>query len=152
MESYQCTVKLINIPLQKAYEAITSQEGLASWWTETCTVETKEGGHATFRFDETYNVMEIEELTPPSKVQWKCIDEHHVDKLITKSNEWVGSQLIFELKEDNQGNTDLNFIHKGLIPSLQCYDICQNSWDHFIKTSLKNHLETGHGQPYQIWK
>ena len=31
----------------------------------------------------------------------------------------------------------LRFKHVGLNPKLECYQICERGWDHFLKSSLK---------------
>ncbi len=41
----------------------------------------------------------------------------------------------------------LSFVHKGLTPDLNCYEICDAGWTHFIINSLKQYLETGTGNP-----
>src|SRR5262245_46384290 len=113
MRNYQCQVHLKADP-QKVYEAITAQKGLEGWWTTNCTVEPKEGSKSIFRFDETYTVMSIEKLIPYSQVQWKCVDHHHVDETLEKSDEWVGTHIIFNLKGRKSEGTELSFTHEGL--------------------------------------
>lgn len=147
MKDYQCTIT-INAPSQKVYEAITTQKGIQNWWTKECEVQSKLGGKATMRFGKTYNVMQFEKLTG-NEVQWKCVEQHHEEeKPLSRDDEWVGTKVIFLIKQVDPALTELRFTHQGLNPSLECFDICQRGWDHFIKTSLKNYLEQGQGQPY----
>ncbi len=144
--SYQCEVN-IDAPIQKVYEAIA--ENVRDWWTrdyetELAKIETK----FTVRFGETFAIMQNEELTPYKKIVWKCIEQHHVNETLSKTDEWNNTKITFELK-DNESGTKLNFLHDGLTPNLECFEICQNGWDYYIKTSLKNYIETGNGYPYK---
>lgn len=150
MQDYHCAIT-IHAPAQKVYEAITTQRGIQNWWTNDCHVETKHR-KATMRFGKTYNVMAFEKLSN-TEVRWRCIAQHQeFDKPLTKKDEWVGTHVIFLIKELDPDHTELHFTHKGLLPSLECFDICKKGWDHFIKTSLKNYLEKGKGQPFQSAK
>jgi len=147
MKDYQCKVHFNAAP-QKVYEAITEQIGLQGWWTTNCTAKPKEGTRATFWFDETYNIMSIEKLTPYTQVRWKCVDNRHIAEGLEKSDEWINSNLIFNLKGNKEEGTELSFTHEGLNESLQCYEICHDAWGHFLKKSLKDYVETGKGDPY----
>jgi uncharacterized protein YndB with AHSA1/START domain len=151
MKNYQRTVH-INAEPQKVYEAITEQKGLEGWWTADCTVKPQEGSRNTFRFGETYTVMEVENLIPSQKVQWKCVDHNHIDDTLTKPDEWVNTRITFDLQDGKNGGTDLSFTHEGLNESLQCYDICHERWGHFLKISLKGYVETGQGDPFGVLK
>ena len=148
MKNYECKVHF-NAEPQKVYDAITSQKGLQGWWTPDCTVEPKEGSKGTFRFDETYTVMSFEKLTPYSQVRWKCIDHHHISDELDKNDEWVNTNIIFNLKDNKDESTELSFTHEGLNESLQCYEICHERWGHFLKKSLKGYVERGKGEPYE---
>ena len=146
-KDFHCEIS-INASPQKVFTALTEQKGLQNWWTPTCSAEAKVGSKAKFNFDKTYNVMEIEKLIPNKQVIWRCVDQYHNSPNLTKHDEWVGTQIIFNLKENTKGGTDLSFTHQGLAEDLQCYAQCFKGWTHFIKTSLKSYAETEQGQPY----
>jgi len=61
--------------------------------------------------------------------------------------EWLGTELYWEFKNGN-GLTEISFLHNGLNPSLNCYEVCESAWSFFIPKSLKSYLETGIGNPY----
>lgn len=148
MKDYQCTIT-INAPAQKVYEAIATQKGVQNWWTKDCQIETKLGGKVITRFGKTYNVMQFKKLSN-NEIQWECTDQHHeAEPPLSKEDEWVGTSVIFVMKQIDSNHTELHFTHKGLNSSLECFDICKKGWDHFIKTSLKKYLENGQGQAYQ---
>jgi hypothetical protein len=101
------------------------------------------------RFGETYCVMQFEKLST-TEVQWKCIDQDHIaEQPLKKVDEWKETHVIFLLKQLDKNRTELHFTHKGLNPLMECFDICQEKWDYFIKTSLKGYVENGKGQAYQ---
>ena len=130
---------------EKALASLTSE--IDKWWTTAADDASIVGSTATFRFGETYNTMRVLEISKHHLVRWKCIDQNHVDKKVSNPSEWVGTELIWELAPDNRG-TSIKFTHQGLTPALECYDICNAGWSHFISVSLKSYLETGNGQPY----
>lgn len=147
MKDYQCKVHFDAEP-QKVYEAITEQKGIGGWWTADCTIEPKEGSKGTFRFDETYTIMSVEKLIPNTQVRWKCLEQHHNAEGLAKKDEWVNTNIIFNLKGNKSEGTELSFTHEGLNESMECFEICNERWGHFLKKSLKDYVEIGQGDPY----
>ena len=130
------------------YAALTTTEGLSSWWTQECDVDAEVGGTVSVRFGSTHKAMRIESLEPEREVRWLCTEAHiDADRLVHK-DEWVGTQLAFHLTPDTNGHTRLDFEHVGLVPTFECYDLCSNGWRHFLG-SLHQFVETGHGTPYE---
>src|SRR5690242_18533797 len=98
MTSYQTRVRFQSGP-QAVYEALTTPEGLRGWWTIDCDVSTEVGGEHTFRFEGVvFNSMEVVELVPYTKVHWACTEGW---------SEWLGTEVIFTLLENEEGGTDL---------------------------------------------
>lgn len=148
MDDYVCKV-MIEGPAGAVYDALTTAAGLQGWWTTTCEVGERVGTLLIFRFGATYNVMQIEKLEPAAEVRWRCLEQfHHAPGQLARSDEWVGTTLQFRLASPTPGRTLLEFEHTGLTPGLECYTICERGWDHFLKHSLKNYIETGKGQPF----
>lgn len=152
MKDYHCTIK-INAPAEKVYKAITTQQGIQNWWTSDCVAESKQGGKATMRFGNTFAIMQFEKLTPYTEVQWKCLEQYHeAQPPLKKKNEWDGTRIVFKIKSIDPMHSELDFIHNGLNPAMECYHICEKGWDHFLKNSLKGYLENGKGTIYQSWQ
>ena len=129
------------------YHAVATQQGLRGWWTETCDIATAVGGYSLFRFNRTRKVMQIERLVPEREVRWHCLEAYiDVDRLQQK-DEWVGTHIIFRLSPQAGGKTRLDFEHVGLTPALDCFDVCNDGWNHFL-ASLQALVETGHGNPW----
>jgi len=148
MHDYTCTFTM-QAPPARVYAALTTPDGLRGWWTEDCDVGAAVGDSATFRFGKTHKTFRIETLTPERMICWRCTEQyHHLPGILKKTDEWVGTRLRFALEPEGEGGTRLSFTHEGLVPTMECYAICQGGWDHFLKTSLKNFVERGKGEPY----
>ena len=44
-------------------------------------------------------------------------------------DEWVGTRVVFDLRENEDGGTDVAFTHDGLVPSMACWEACNAGWD-----------------------
>ncbi|HYI77990.1 MAG TPA: SRPBCC domain-containing protein, partial [Chryseolinea sp.] len=74
---------LIVASAEKVYSAITSQEGLSSWWTPGVNVKHEVDSIAHFPFGTDYfKEMKITELKPSKLVKWTCV---------AGADEWVGT-------------------------------------------------------------
>ncbi|RYU90535.1 SRPBCC domain-containing protein [Mucilaginibacter terrigena] len=128
----------INAPVEKVYEAITTQKGLASWWTADTIAKPEAGSIARFAFGSTYfKEMKIEQLKPYSTVKWLCIKAHE---------EWIGTAITFELEPNHKG-CSLSFHHDGWKAATNEFAGCSFDWALFLR-SLKFLCETGKGFPY----
>jgi len=122
----------------KIYSAITTQEGLASWWT----VETKAipeiGAVIEFRFTKDYKKgMKILNLEKNKIVEWECVDA---------DAQWLGTKIKFEIiPKDN--STDIKFYHSNWKKVTDLYGICNYHWGLYMK-SLKTFIEEGKGNPH----
>lgn len=131
------------------YAALTTAEGLRGWWTQDCDVQTKLGGSIKLRFGPNHKEMRIERLEPGREVRWLCTGAHIAVGELTHRDEWVGTQLVFHLTPQDNGRTRLDFEHIGLLPALECYDLCSDGWRHFLG-SLQQFAKTGRGTPYEL--
>lgn len=148
MQPYSRTITY-DVPPSLVYEAFTQADKLREWWTNKCEAGSKAGDKNIFYFDEAKAVFTIEKLDPGKEVVWKCVEhDFKYEEPITKTDEWVGTTIRIQLKKNGKLGTDMTFTHEGLVPELQCYSVCEQGWDHFLKTSLKKFLEFGKGQPY----
>jgi len=140
----------INAAPNKVFEALTDQKHLARWWTPDCTADLKEGGLARFEFKaangklDGYSVMRIVRLVPGKLVEWKCLEQDYQG-----IRDWVGTTIRFSLSPNEQG-TDLDLAHLDWQNTQGSYHRCTEGWGHVLKTSLKNYLEIGKGEPYLV--
>src|SRR6202012_5898781 len=94
----------------RVYEALTTLDGLAGWWTPMVTGDPHAGGQVGFGFGNQRIVMRGTEATCPTRVRWACL-EH------SKFPEWDGTNLRFDLRPDDQGGGVVTFEHAGLLTS-----------------------------------
>ncbi|MEH6307164.1 SRPBCC domain-containing protein [Olivibacter sp. CPCC 100613] len=129
---------LIETPVEKVFEALTTQEGLAGWWTPDTLATPKIGSILRFAFGPDYvKEMKVEELKAYSKVKWVCLKAYE---------EWIGTRLTFELEPHKKGCI-LWFRHDGWKDYTAEFASCSYDWALFFR-SLKRLCETGKGTPY----
>ncbi len=132
----------IKSPVAKVYKALTTLEGLAGWWTEAVTGDTKIGGRIDFRFITKSGellggmVMEVKELGENKDVRWRCVEG---------PEEWVGTDVTFQLSEQD-GQIIVLFGHRNWHEAVEATAHCSMKWATFL-LSLREYVETGKGKP-----
>lgn len=132
----------IQSPAPRVYEALTSLDGLAHWWTEEVTGNGEVGGRITFAFRADGGevkgsmVMEVKELAAPRGVRWRCVEG---------PEEWLGTDISFELSPQD-GQTILLFGHRNWREAVEFTSHCSMKWATFL-LSLRDYVETGKGRP-----
>lgn len=146
--SYTTTV-LIKGTKEQVFNAIS--KNIEKWWGKTDNSVSSVDEDFTTSFDNTYWKFKISEYKPNTKIVWKCIEAKHIHTGYSDiEKEWEGTFVVWTLKEKSQNETILHFAHNGLIPTLNCYDICFPAWENFVTKSLKQYVETGIGIPYLV--
>ncbi len=129
----------LNASADIVFDALTTVEGLAGWWTPVTGVGLT-GGELRFSFAPGANaVMRVDAAERGVEVRWTTLACHLQD--------WVGTTVHFDLEATQAGGTELHFCHAGLTPRLECFSDCKSGWDHFIP-SLQAYVETGTGNPF----
>lgn len=129
----------IKAPIDDAYDAFATRDGLAGWWTTKTSGDSVRGGELTFRFGamgEHGFTMQVLELTPSRRVSW----------LVTSGpEEWVGTKIHFDLRQDGEFAIVL-FTHEGWAAPVEFMHHCSTKWAVFL-LSAKAFVETGTGAP-----
>jgi hypothetical protein len=131
---------------QSPEEVFAAINNVRAWWSEEIEGTTDEiDAEWTYQYQDVHRcTMKITALIPNQKVVWQVLDNHF--SFTKDKQEWKGNQLVFEITEkDNQ--TQLQFTQIGLVPAYECYDICENAWNTYIRQSLYKLITTGVGQP-----
>ncbi len=124
------------------YDALSTIDGLASWWTNDVTGAATEGGKLTFSFRlpsgelKGSMVMAVREHREPTRVLWECVDG---------PAEWVGTTISYDLI-DEEGQTTVKFAHRGWREEVDFTAHCSMKWAVFL-LSLRDYVQTGAGQP-----
>jgi len=147
MNHYRKTIVVEATPAD-VYAALTTPEGLRGWWTEDCDIAAAVGGTHHFRFARTRKAMRIERLEADREVRWACTGAHIAADRLTHKDEWVGTEIVFRLGAVGDTRTRVDFEHIGLVPGLECYDLCNDGWNYFLG-SLQQQVETGRGTPFE---
>ena len=146
MSHYQQTL-VIDAEPSAVYAALSTTAGLRGWWTHDCDTDTHVGGAAHFRFGPTHKDMSIECLDMNREVRWFITHASINTGALVRNAEWVGTEIVFRLTPTIDGKTRLDFEHIGLVPELECYDLCNNGWNYFL-ASLAQFAQTGKGTPW----
>lgn len=131
----------IRSSLHDVYNALTSTDGLAKWWTDDTRGESNVGGVLQFRF-RTDGVeighfdMKVLALEPANRVLWEVIDG---------PPEWIGTRIAWVLKEED-GYVIVLFQHQDWTQAAEFMHHCSTKWALFLM-SLKSYIETGTGAP-----
>lgn len=128
---------LIEKPVENVYEALTTQKGLAGWWTPETVARPEAGSISKFSFDSHSIEIKVEALRPYSLVKWSTLQA---------SDEWAGTSMTFELQPHAKG-TILIFHHEGWQGYCEHLASCSYDWALFLR-SLKFLCEKGKGFPY----
>jgi uncharacterized protein YndB with AHSA1/START domain len=117
----------------RVYEMLSTKEGLAEFWTRV-EGDSGVGGKLSFFFAnrEPSAVMEVVELSPDDRVQWRCVEG---------PPEWVGTTVTFDLK-DSSGETVVLFTHANWREPIEFMHHCSTKWATFL-IGLRSGLEDG---------
>jgi hypothetical protein len=139
-QNFTTTIEVDQTPTE-VFSAVTNVRG---WWSDVI-----EGGTAKLNDEFTYHYedlhkckMKLIEVIPDQKVVW-LVEENYFSFTNDKS-EWTGTKIIFDIAREGN-KTQLTFIHDGLVPEYECYDVCSNAWGSYINESLLSLITTGEG-------
>jgi uncharacterized protein YndB with AHSA1/START domain len=120
----------------EVYEALTTVDGLAGWWTDDTTGDADIGGVLEFRFVPGGFDIEVLDLVPSKRVEWQVVDG---------PAEWIGTTIEWDLRQDGD-YTIVMFKHEGWKEPVEFMHHCSTKWASYLM-SLKSLVETGKGAP-----
>ncbi|WP_326551612.1 SRPBCC family protein [Micromonospora sp. NBC_01813] len=126
----------ITAPQGAVYQALTSPDRLAAWWTADTRGDGDTGGVLEFRFAVGGFDMKVVEARPTERVSWEVIDG---------PPEWIGTRISWSLRTEGDF-TIVMFAHEGWSEPGEFMAHCSTKWATFLM-SLKQLLETGTGAP-----
>lgn len=123
----------INGAAEAVYNAITTQKGLASWWTSDVQATPEESTVAIFGFNNRAVIfrMRVEKLVPHQLVVWSC--DGGVE-------EWTGTKLRFEILPAGSGKLVLKFTHAGWRSTDGAFALCNTDWGrlmYYLKDAIE---------------
>ena len=94
----------------------------------------------------------VSEFEPGKKVVWKVTDCYL--PWFKDKKEWNNTEVVFQLSGENArpgdmaggDKTKIDFTHIGLVPEVECYNVCEKGWNGHINT-LEKFINEGKGLP-----
>jgi regulatory protein YycH of two-component signal transduction system YycFG len=143
-QDYRSTI-VANVTPKEAFDAITN---VRDWFSQATEGETDRLG-AVFYYHYQDNhrcTFKITEFVPGKKIVWHVLQNYF--KFVKDTTEWTGTDVVFEIERKGD-KTEVQFIHVGLVPTYECYDVCSKSWE-IITQSLRELITTGKGKPLTL--
>jgi hypothetical protein len=132
-----------------AEEAFAKISDVTTWWTANIKGSAKNLNDVfTMWVDDGDEVkdsvtLQVVEVIPNKKWVWLVTDCQML--WLKDTTEWKNTQIVFEISEDKQ-QTRIDMTHVGLVPGVECYNVCENGWNHHL-TTLTTWIETGVSSP-----
>jgi uncharacterized protein YndB with AHSA1/START domain len=124
------------------FEAITTQDGVAGFWTSDLDLQPVVGSIGRFGFPAAPVDlrMRVDALEPGRQVRWACLGDFP---------HWAGTTVAWDLSAGPTGGTMVVFRHDGWLddyPELD-YASINYTWGRIVG-ALKALVETGTSQPF----
>jgi uncharacterized protein YndB with AHSA1/START domain len=120
------------------YEALTTEKGVAAWWTKAKMSPTV-GGSNEFAFSRGLTItFQCETLEEDRRVEWSAE---------SVPPDWKGTRVVFEIASEGDGTVWLTFRHVGFRAANRMFEQTSYAWANYVR-SLKLLLETGAGEPF----
>jgi len=117
---------------EKIYNAVTTQKGIASWWSEHNNAKARVGSVYRISFGGNYfKEIKVVELVPGKKVVWEILDA---------TPEWLNTQVVFDISMGNE-SAELRFSHAGWKKQTDMFAQCSYHWGIYLG-NLKTYVET----------
>lgn len=141
-KSYTTTIT-VDKDVSQTYLAI---QNFRAWWSEEIEGYTDKLGETFFYHYKEVHLCKIKliEAIANQKLVYQVIDNEF--NFTQDKTEWIGTKLIFDITAEAD-QTTIIFTHEGLVPSYECYNVCNDAWTSYIHGSLKQFIETGIGKP-----
>jgi uncharacterized protein YndB with AHSA1/START domain len=140
--NFTATVLVDQSP-QEVFSAIANVRG---WWSENIEGPTdRPGEEFTYRHQDVHRcTILVTEMTSPTRVAWRVVDNFF--DFTDDTKEWSGTEMRFDIVPRGS-KTEIRFTHCGLVPAYECFDVCSNAWDFYLRTSLHGLIRSGKGLP-----
>ncbi|MGC1419330.1 MAG: SRPBCC domain-containing protein [Acidimicrobiales bacterium] len=126
--------------------AFAAINNVRAWWSGEIDGDTdKLGDEFTYRYEDVhFSKQRITELVPDKKVVWLVEDSFL--SFVKDTTEWNETEITFDISTKG-GQTEIRFTHRGLVPTIECFNDCSNAWGFYVHESLQSLITTGMGRP-----
>ena len=130
---------MIDAPVAKVYEALSTADGISTWWDKQTPTQTDRGLVLEHNPGPEHGVVKLRvvELVPNKRVEWECISSHPKS---SPASAWTGTHFIFEIVERD------NVVSSGSNPNqlrATTLDSCQAGYDERSEFFGSNNLAWG---------
>jgi uncharacterized protein YndB with AHSA1/START domain len=124
---------------ERVYQALSTADGIRSWWAREANVDSRVGGTAEAGHFEHRIVTRIrlDELQPPVRIRWRTIS--------SAAPGWSGTTITFDLRAEGSC-TFLSLVHSGFADDGEIYTRTAAMWARYL-LSLHRYVEAGEGRP-----
>ena len=131
---------ITDVSAEEAFNKICS---VNKWWTANFKGSARNLNDTfTLRFGRNTFAFKVVEVVPNKKLVWLVTDCNM--PWLNDRTEWKNTRIVFEIsKEKNQ--TRIGLTHIGLVPDVECYNICEVGWKQYFGESIPALLATGKG-------
>jgi len=112
---------------EEVFAALTDPDQVTAWWSARSTTGSGQAGgqlQITFGAEERPTVMQVLAAHRPDVVVWEVTSSPLIP-------DWEGTQQTFTMTTTEDG-CRLNFTHHGLVPALECFELCNVDWGRFL--------------------
>lgn len=128
----------IKTSAEAIYKALTTNEGLMTWWTNDVTGAGDVGSIIQFRFNGGGPDFKVAELVKNKLVRW----QHYGDM----PQAWQTTEIRFDIQSEKE-QTFVHFSHANWQDSSDFMAHCNTKWAVFL-LSLKDAMETDKGRAF----
>ncbi len=128
----------IKAPLEQVLQAVSSPDGLDTWWTKGSSGEPREQSEYTLDFGPEHDGR---------AVVTRSVDTEFELELTKAQEDWLGTRVGFVLEEQD-GTTHVRFHHFGWPEANQHYHGSCYCWAMYLRL-LKRYVEHGEIVPYE---
>jgi hypothetical protein len=127
---------------QEAFEGIAQVNG---WWAKNFEGSAEKLNDVfTVHFGDTFVTFKVTESIPGEKLAWHVTDCYL--PWLNDKTEWNGTTVLFEISPLGD-DTQVTMTHIGLVPEVECFDMCEAGWNQHFKGSLLKMLTAHAGVP-----
>jgi uncharacterized protein YndB with AHSA1/START domain len=129
----------VDAPAERVWTALTTPDGLRSWWTSRADVDPRQGGVSRFSFPDAPMTWDLrtDDAAEGRRLQWHCVGG---------PPPWVDTDVVFDLTESD-GRTVVRFDHAGWREDEEMVRVVTFGWGQILPR-LKQHTETGERVPF----
>jgi uncharacterized protein YndB with AHSA1/START domain len=126
---------------EAVWEALTTHQGITSWWTTRAEVPEGQGAVLKLSFPDapiTWD-LRVDQARQPQRLVWHCVGG---------PPQWVDTEVAFALSPAAQGDaTTVRFDHVGWREADQMFRVVTFGWGQML-SRLKGFLDSGKAMPY----